>query len=105
TPSSRYSGERAGERGELRVENVRADSLTRLRCKRLSPPRATNPSPRPSTHRCAVTSGVPVRGSARLVAPAHNCYPPPHAMIEVRHLSKVYEDPDGGEIPAVTDAS
>src|SRR5207244_6800071 len=35
----------------------------------------------------------------------HNCYPPPHAMIEVHQLSKVYEDPDGGEIPAVTDAS
>src|SRR5215210_9269394 len=26
-------------------------------------------------------------------------------MIEVRHLTKIYEDPDGGEIAAVSDAS
>src|SRR5215210_1804874 len=26
-------------------------------------------------------------------------------MIEVRHLTKIYEDPDGGEVTAVADAS
>src|SRR5215208_1331361 len=26
-------------------------------------------------------------------------------MIEVRHLTKTYEDPDGGEVPALVDAS
>src|SRR5687768_3082128 len=26
-------------------------------------------------------------------------------MIEVRHLTKIYEDPDGNEVPALVDAS
>src|SRR5947207_3335570 len=46
-PSSRYSGERVGERGERRVETESAEFQNGWRSYCLLSPRATNPSPPP----------------------------------------------------------